>query len=146
MEIIGWIGALFFCLCGIPQTIKTWRTHSVKDLSWLFLIGWCLGEIFTLIYVFLQNVFVGYFQLPLLLNYILNFIITTYLVWAKWQYDEYNIEHIIPSHLGRTEEDIIELNQLSNLRLLHEDCNDDKLLTEDRKYGCNYQELKERLK
>lgn len=34
-----------------------------------------------------------------------------------------SIDHIIPLHTAKTKEDVLKLNELSNLRLLHFDCN-----------------------
>lgn len=32
-EIIGFLAAILGTICWLPQTIKTWRTREVKDLS-----------------------------------------------------------------------------------------------------------------
>jgi uncharacterized protein with PQ loop repeat len=87
MVLIGWIGAILLALCGLPQAFKTFRTKSCNDLSWLFLGAWLLGEILVLVYIIWDNYETYDFQWPLWLNYILNIIITSYLLLAKWTYN-----------------------------------------------------------
>lgn len=86
LELVGWTGAILFALCGVPQALKVWRTHQVRDLSWVFLLMWLSGEILTFIYVLANNAISGELQLPLLTNYVFNTIILMYLVWAKRAY------------------------------------------------------------
>lgn len=79
IDCIGWIGSVLFAFCGLPQAIKAYRTRSVADLSWLFLLMWWLGEILTFVYVCTQPTL----QIPLLANYTFNFLIVTYLIYVK---------------------------------------------------------------
>jgi len=83
---IGWIGSLLLALCGLPQAIKTYQTKRADDLSWWFLGMWGGGEILTFIYVLNSNIADGAYQYPLLVNYVINFIIIKYLVYVKWNY------------------------------------------------------------
>ena len=85
-EIIGWIGAIAFACCGIPQAIKTRMSKSAKDLSLLFLLLWFVGEVCAIIYVIHNNIQTGVAQLPLLFNYVFNFVILIYLLYAKLMY------------------------------------------------------------
>ena len=85
-EVIGWIGAACFSFCGLPQAVKTYKTKSAKDFSWCFLGMWLNGEILTFLYVVVKNVEVGVYQYPLLVNYVLNFLIVLYLGYAKFIY------------------------------------------------------------
>jgi uncharacterized protein with PQ loop repeat len=48
---IGWIGAVAFGLCGLPQSIKAYRDGHAEGLDWGFLGLWTLGEICTLVAV-----------------------------------------------------------------------------------------------
>ena len=80
VELIGSVACLLLSICGLPQVIKTWRTKSVKDLSWGFLLIWFTGDILMGIYV-LFNI-----QWPLLINYIVNGILVGYLLFAKIKY------------------------------------------------------------
>ncbi len=82
-EGVGWIGNIVLSIGVIPQVWKTWRTHDVSSLSWSFLIMWCSGVIMTFMYIAHDNIVDNDFNWPLWLNYLVNIIGTTYLVWAK---------------------------------------------------------------
>ena len=84
-ELVGWIGAILFSCCGIPQAIKTYKTKSVNDFSLAFLLMWGFGEVFTFYYVLTLNIQADKFQIPLLANYIMNFFIVVYLIYVKWR-------------------------------------------------------------
>lgn len=86
IEILGWLGAALFSRCAVPQCIKTWRTKRADDLSWAFLWMWFWGEVFTFTYVMVTNSRVGEYQLPLIANYVFNFVLVIYLLAAKWRY------------------------------------------------------------
>jgi len=86
-EVIGWIGAILFCLCGVPQALRTYRTKSTTDISWWFLWMWYIGEILTLIYVMYTSISNEYWQASLLTNYIFNICIITYIIAMKWRYE-----------------------------------------------------------
>lgn len=85
-EVLGWLGAILFSCCGIPQVIKTYRTKSTKDLSWWFLLMWFGGEVFTTIYVAYCNVTTDKIQWSLLTNYFINIGIVIYLLYLKRKY------------------------------------------------------------
>ena len=86
MEFVGWIGAILFSLCAVPQAIYVYRTHNVDGLSRLFLQMWLWGEIFTLVYVLHNNIITGNFQWPLYANYLFNIGIVLYIIYAKYRY------------------------------------------------------------
>jgi len=91
-QIIGWIGAFLFATCSIPQAIKTYKSKSADDLSWLFLFFWFFGEILTLSYVAIDNIITAIPpQYPLYFNYIINIIFVIYLIYAKLTYPPKNI-------------------------------------------------------
>ena len=87
MEFLGWFGAMLLATCGVPQAIKTYKTKSATDISWLFLLMWFFGEVFLLSYVVFEC-----FSWPLILNYALNAIITFYIIIIKSieETDDYN--------------------------------------------------------
>ena len=90
-ELFGWIGALSLAACCLPQGWKTFRTKQVRDLSFVFLFLWCMGDIFTFTYV-LHDDITQYgkqffeWRIPLLFNYFINGVVVLYLLWAKWAY------------------------------------------------------------
>lgn len=81
--LFGFLGAVFFSICAIPQAWQVWKTQDAKSLSLSFLILWILGEIFMWLYVILQNISVHVMQWPLHINYLINGILLVYLVYKK---------------------------------------------------------------
>ena len=84
--LLGFLGAIMFGLCGIPQCIKTYKDKNAESLSWMFLLLWMGGTLFTTAYIVLVNISMAYIQWPLYLNYIINFCVITYLLYAKYKY------------------------------------------------------------
>lgn len=88
-ELLGWVGNVVLSIGVIPQVYKTFKTHDVSSFSWSFLLMWALGVLFTFIYIFQGDIAKGVeYQYPLWLNYIVNIIATSYLVFAKFKYQE----------------------------------------------------------
>lgn len=67
IELMGWIGAVLFALCAVPQAIHCIRVKSADGLSWSFLMMWLWGEILTLLYVILTSA-----DKILIFNYVFN--------------------------------------------------------------------------
>jgi uncharacterized protein with PQ loop repeat len=79
IELIGWIAAVCFAICGLPQTIKCIREKNANGLSWGFLILWLLGEILMLTYVVIRLDT----NAPMLFNYIGNLIMLGVMIYYK---------------------------------------------------------------
>jgi len=79
MEAIGWIGSMLFAFCALPQMIMVVQQKHARGLSWGFLNMWFWGEIFCFIYVFNQPTL----QIPLLTNYVINFIMLLIIIYYK---------------------------------------------------------------
>lgn len=74
---IGWIGALAFGFCGLPQATRVWRDGHAEGLDTGFLFLWTLGEVFSFVAI-LSDAPLGY----LILNYSLNAIFLA----VMWRY------------------------------------------------------------
>ncbi len=85
-EVLGWIGNFVLSIGVIPQVYKTFKTHDVSGFSWSFLLMWAFGVFFTFIYILHGDLAKGDYQYPLWLNYFVNIIATSYLVFAKFKY------------------------------------------------------------
>ena len=81
IEAVGYIGAVLFAFCALPQTIKCIREKSSHGLSWGFLGMWFWGELLTSFYVFADQGWNG----PLHGNYIVNFILLLPMVYYKFK-------------------------------------------------------------
>lgn len=66
LELIGWISAIAFAICGAPQAYKCYKEGHGEGLAWSFLILWYIGEVFGLIYV------IQFASAPLIINYTFN--------------------------------------------------------------------------
>jgi len=83
VEVLGYIGAFLFAVCAYPQAYKVWKTQDTKSISLLFLLTWLFGEIFTWVYIGIQNYQTGIILWPLHLNYFFNGISVVYLTYKK---------------------------------------------------------------
>ncbi len=83
---LGWFGNIILSIGVIPQVIQTWQTHDVSSFNWSFLLMWAFGVLFTFIYIVEGDIKKGERQYPLWLNYFVNIIATSYLVFAKIVY------------------------------------------------------------
>ena len=81
IEFIGWIGALMFALCALPQAVKSFKEGHSRGLSDLFLWVWLIGELCTIFYVIKSTN-----DIILLTNYFLN--LGTLLIIMKFKYLE----------------------------------------------------------
>jgi uncharacterized protein with PQ loop repeat len=81
MEILGWLGGIFLSICAFPQVIKVSREKNADGMSHLNLWLWFFGEVFMLLYIVFQQ-----FSLPLLLNYSLNLVFVTIMIYYKYLY------------------------------------------------------------
>ena len=66
MSIIGWIGAICFAICAIPQAVTCYKNGHSDGISYGFLLLWLTGEVCTIIYI------IPKMDVPLLVNYIGN--------------------------------------------------------------------------
>lgn len=86
MHSLGWFGNILLSIGIFPQVILTWKSHDVASFSWSFLLMWSIGVLLTFIYILFDNIQDKKFQYPLLLNYLVNILGTSYLVFAKFIY------------------------------------------------------------
>lgn len=79
-ESIGWIGALLFCICGLPQAFQSYQEGHSRGLSSAFLLMWFFGELFSLVYVWVQPTTLW----PVILNYLFNLLILAVIIKYKY--------------------------------------------------------------
>lgn len=70
VEILGWIGAACFSLCGLPQLILTVKAGNADGVSLGFLVLWITGEASMGSFMLLT----GAMQPQLAVNYIVNIV------------------------------------------------------------------------
>jgi uncharacterized protein with PQ loop repeat len=77
LEIIGWVGAVAFAICGAPQAWSSFKNKNSEGISSLFLYLWLIGEVATIIYVLPKG------HLPLLFNYLANLLFISVILYYK---------------------------------------------------------------
>lgn len=75
--ILGWLGSVSLAICGIPQAWMSYKEKRSEGISWAFLLLWGFGEIFALAYVYDK------LDLPLILNYAINILIISVILYYK---------------------------------------------------------------
>lgn len=76
MELIGYIGSFFLTINAVPEVIRTIQDKRCH-IGWYMLVLWFLGEIFMTIYAF------GLHNIPLIMNYVFNFIVVIIMLGYK---------------------------------------------------------------
>jgi len=75
--VVAWISGILLGICAIPQGLKTYRTKTARDISWMFLGLWLGGELTGIVYAF------SLYSAPLVFNYALNTTIIVYILYTK---------------------------------------------------------------
>lgn len=78
IETCAWIGSVLLALCALPEAIHSYKKGK-NESSWIFLLTWFFGEIFTLVYV------ISKVDWPLILNYGLNIMFIAVILKYKWR-------------------------------------------------------------
>lgn len=76
-DILGYVGGCFMSLCLIPQIIKTCRTRSAKDISYV----WQVCSITGLMMVFAYGMY--FMLLPVFIPIIIEFVLMVILTVSK---------------------------------------------------------------
>lgn len=83
IDFIGWIGGIFLSVCALPQAIKVFKEKHADGTSHGMLMLWFFGEVFTLIYVCCEK-----WSPPLILNYSLNIVFMSVILYYKYFYKD----------------------------------------------------------
>jgi len=75
-ETFGYIGSMFLTINAVPELVRTIRDGRCH-IGWPMLVLWFLGEIFTTTYVMMLQ------DIPLLINYLFNFVVVTIMLLYK---------------------------------------------------------------
>jgi uncharacterized protein with PQ loop repeat len=81
MKMIGWVGAIMFAICAIPQAWTCFKNKNGDGLSWPFILLWIGGELLTYVYIWPKQ------DWPLIFNYTVNIlclvVILYYMIFPK---------------------------------------------------------------
>ncbi|HEY0451896.1 SemiSWEET transporter [Actinophytocola sp.] len=50
MTIVGLLAGILTTVCWVPQVVRSWRTRSTRDFSWLYLIVLTMGVTLWIVY------------------------------------------------------------------------------------------------
>lgn len=78
ISLLGYVSGICVALCGFPETVRTYRRKQCH-LGWGMLLLWFFGEIGLTIY----ELYSIDPSPPLLLNYILNIIFISIMIYYK---------------------------------------------------------------
>jgi len=79
METIGYIGSIFLTINAIPELFRT-ITDKRCHIGWPMLLLWFIGEIFMTTYAIML------WNIPLMMNYIFNFIVVVVMLAYKMKH------------------------------------------------------------
>ena len=77
-EVWGWVGNSLLALCAIPQAMKAYKNGHSKGISWLFIIGWFIGECLAFGYHISTSD-----KIPQIFNYLVNIAGTSIILWYR---------------------------------------------------------------
>lgn len=79
----GWVGAAAFSVSALPQAWLSFMQGHSEGISPILLRLWCIGEVMMLKYVWPQKED-GIRKWPLLVNYAMNLIFISVIVYYKF--------------------------------------------------------------
>lgn len=85
--ILGFISAVCFGLCTLPQIIRVRKRKSAADISLLFILLSILGNISAASYILYTNITQGFYQWPQYMNYAVATTLVITLLVMKIKYD-----------------------------------------------------------
>jgi MtN3 and saliva related transmembrane protein len=80
ITILGLVAATLTTFSFLPQLLKTWRTKSAKDVSYIMLISFNIGIFLWLIYGLYLS------ALPIILANLITLIFNLIILWLKIRY------------------------------------------------------------
>lgn len=83
MEVIGWLGSIFFAICCIPQAFMSYRKRDASNISWLFLVMWILAEVCSIVAMIGGGL---PWSTAIMFNYILNSCCLVVILYVKVKY------------------------------------------------------------
>lgn len=85
--ILGFISAICFGFCTLPQILRVKRRKSTADISLLFILLSLLGNLTSASYILYTNIQQGFWQWPQYFNYAIATSLVITLLYLKLKYD-----------------------------------------------------------
>lgn len=96
METIGYIGSIFLTINVIPELFRT-ITDKRCHIGWPMLLLWFIGEVFMTTYAIML------WNIPLMMNYIFNFIVVVVMLAYKMKHFYRKKMHLTTEHYIKVE-------------------------------------------
>ena len=80
IDIYGYLAAILTTVAFLPQLIRTWKTKSAEDVSFLMLIMFIIGVLFWIVYGLLTK------SIPLIIANLLTFALNFSILVLKFAY------------------------------------------------------------
>ena len=91
METIGYIGSIFLTINVIPELLRTVKDNRCH-IGGPMLLLWFIGEVFMTTYAIML------WNLPLMMNYIFNFVVVVVMLGYKIKYVYRKKMHLTTEH------------------------------------------------
>lgn len=89
-QILGWIGAICFIVCAVPQAVLCIKQGHTKGLSLWFLLLWFIGEVTYTLAVLLEYGLVLWLLSSYIAGILSLFVIGRYYFWPVCKQKEYH--------------------------------------------------------
>ena len=96
METIGYMGSIFLTINAIPELFRT-ITDKRCHIGWPMLLLWFIGEVFMTTYAIML------WNIPLMMNYIFNFIVVVVMLAYKMKHFYRKKMHLTTEHYIKVE-------------------------------------------
>jgi len=80
---LGWLGAIAFTVCAIPQAVQCWRQGHSEGISILFLLVWLTGEVCMLSAIPLTYGWVSWLMVNYIGNTLSLLVIMRFRLWPR---------------------------------------------------------------
>lgn len=93
--IIGFLAAICFGFCTLPQILRVKKRKSTADISLLFVLLSLLGNLMSASYILYTNIQQGFWQWPQYFNYATATTLVVTLLVLKLKYDGAQIKETL---------------------------------------------------
>ena len=81
--VLGWLGAMCFAACGVPQAWKCYKDGHAEGLSLWFMLLWLGGEVFYVAAILMEYGFIAWMMFNYAANFVCIMIMGRYYFWPR---------------------------------------------------------------
>jgi uncharacterized protein with PQ loop repeat len=98
---LGFLSAICFGLCTLPQILRVRKRKSTADISLLFILMSLVGNLSAASYIIYSNIQANFYQWPQYLNYSVATTLVITLLCLKIKYDKEQLKSSFKSAIER---------------------------------------------